>query len=167
MQPSIMVTDGGPHPAEKWAQVTASQIVDIASTAPDVLLREAREFEAKLIQLLQRHHSLVQSHERSGLDTHGPERLATDIDTSSHLGGAAREIIALAKGTSFEAHFAKPEVAAYLERVIHEHFHHSMHVERQWYAGANSDHPHAAAFNERVANGIGAFAGPAPSRKEN
>jgi hypothetical protein len=162
----VLKTDGGPHPAETWAQITASQIIDIGSGASDVRLQEAREFENKLVQILTGHHTEVQASERAGLDQEGPARLVTEIDTSDHLDSALGDVIALARGTSFAAHFAKPEVRAYLTRLLHEHFHHSMHIERSWHADANADHEHSIAFKQRATNGIGAFAGNPLSNKE-
>jgi hypothetical protein len=153
MQIGIMATDGGAHPPEKWARTTASQIISIASSAPDALLREATDFEARLVETLTKHHGLVQDSERGALGTEGPERLASVIDTSQHTPDAVDDVIALARGTSFAAHFAKPEVRAYLERLLHEHFHHSMHIERSWHADANPDHPHAVAFRAIRDNG--------------
>jgi hypothetical protein len=150
MNVGILATDGGPHPPEKWAQVTASQIIDIASDAPEAKLREARVFEARVLEILTGHHSLVQEHERGGLANEGPERLATDIDTSGHVPDAVDDIISAAKGTSFAPHFAKPEVRAYVERLLHEHFHHAMHIERSWHADAHPNHPHAKAFREAM-----------------
>jgi hypothetical protein len=159
----VMSTDGGPHPPEKWAALTASQVIDIASSADGALLSAARDFQAKVESVLVRHHSLAQEHERAGLATEGTDRLASDIDTSGHVPDAVDDVIALSRSTSFAAHFAKPEVRAYLERLLHEHFHHSMHIERQWHAAEHPDHPEAAAFHERVTNGVGAFAGNPPS----
>lgn len=158
----VLATDGGPHPPETWAAVTASQVIDIASSASGALLAEARDFRARVEEILVGHHRLAQEHERGGLATEGAERLGTDIDTSGHVPDAVDDIIAAAKGTSFAAHFAQPPVRAYLERLVHEHFHHSMHIERQWHADSNPEHPHAAAFKERVLNGLGGFAGNPP-----
>lgn len=162
----VLATDGGPHPPEKWAAVTASQIIDIASSASGVLLTEARGFQAKIEAILARHHELAQTHERTSLATEGPERLTGEIDTSGHLPDAVDDIVSAANGTSFAAHFAKPEVRAYLERLLHEHFHHSMHIERLWHADANPDHPAVSVFKDRVTNGLGAFAGDPPTIDE-
>lgn len=176
----IMATDGGPHPPEKWARVTASQIIDIAASAPEALLREARAFEEKVVGILEGHHGLVQVHERTSLETQGTERLADPINTEGHVPDAVDDIIAAAKGTSFEAHFNLPQrqepqldnegnqvrdvdgnpmivtvpsTREYLEQLLHQHFHHSMHIERSWHADANPDHPHSIAFKAVQADG--------------
>lgn len=159
----VLKTDGGPHPAEVWAQVTASQIIDIASSASDVMLKEAREFEAEVVKALTTHHSNVQQTERAAIKKHGVARLTHEIDTHDHLKDAIDDIIKLARGTSFGPHFAKPEVRAYLEKLLHEHFHHSMTIERSWHADANADHEHAIAFKQKITDGrLGAYAGNPP-----
>ncbi len=146
MEMTIMLTDGGPHPPEKMAANTLSGVIDLVATSPDALLREEREFKAKATVVLTRHHGLAQNHERTGIATEGTDRLATNIDTSAHVPDAVDDLIALAKGTSFAAHFAKPETRAYLEQLLHEHFHRSMWEERSWHADTNSDHPLSKLF---------------------
>jgi hypothetical protein len=146
MNVGCMITNGGPHPPAKWASVTAAQIIDIASSGPATLLAEARAFQAKIEGLLAGHHGLAQSHERAALAAEGTQRLAGDIDTGGHVPDAVDDILAAARGTSFAAHFAQPQVQAYLRRLLHEHFHHSMWIERSWHADAHPDHAHAKAF---------------------
>lgn len=149
----LMVTDGGPHPPEKWAALTASQVIEIASTASGALLSEARTFQAKVEAVLVAHHRLVQDHERDALASEGPDRLATDIDTSGHLPDAVDDVIAAARGTSFAAHFAKPETRAYLEELLHNHFHQSMWIERSQIADATPDHLMAKCFRAVATHG--------------
>jgi hypothetical protein len=146
MNVGCMITNGGTHPPEKWASVTAKQIIDIGASAPETLLREAYAFQAKLEQILTEHHRLAQGHERSALATEGSKRLAVPIDTGGHVPDALEDVLAAARGTSFAGHFAKPEVQAYLARLLHEHTHHIMHIERSWHADAHPDHEQAKAF---------------------
>lgn len=153
MQMTLMMTDGGPHPPEKWAAVTVRGVLNIAESAPDALLREAREFENKAVAILTKHHALIQDHERAGLVTEGPDRLASDIDPSGHIPDAVDDIIALAKGTSFAAHFDNPETRSYLNQLLHEHFHHSMWIERSWHADTHPDHPLSKVFRAVAADG--------------
>ncbi len=153
MNVGCMITNGGPHPPEKWASVTASQIIDIAASAPETLLRDARAFQAKIEGLLTEHHRSVQESERTALNTAGTDHLAADMDTSYHIPDALDDLVAAAKGTSFHGHFAKPEVQDYLRRLLHEHMHHIMLIERSWHADAHPDHPLSVAFHAVAANG--------------
>jgi|SRR6516162_388840 len=146
MNVGCMITNGGPHPPEKWAGVTAKMIIDIAATAPEALFREATAFQNKVEQLLVGHHRLAQEHERNALAGEGNARLLADLDTSGHVPDALDDILAAARGTSFAGHFEKPQTQAYLERLLHEHMHHIMLIERSWYADAHPDHPAARLF---------------------
>ena len=162
MQVGIMATDGGPHPPAKWARTTAAAIMDhVGRRAPLVSFQDAQAFEEKVFELLARHHALAQDHEKAALITEGTERLASPVVTSGHVPDAVDDIVALAKGTTLEAHFNSPgqtvdngdgtattilSTRAFLERLLHEHFHHSMLIERSWHADAHLDHPYAVAF---------------------
>jgi hypothetical protein len=146
MNVGCMITNGGPHPPEKWASVTAQKIIDISANAPDALYREARAFQAKIEELLVGHHRLAQEHERAALATAGTTRLVADIDTSGHVPDALDDVLAAARGTSFAAHFAVPRVQQYVERVLHEHTHDIMYLERSCHADVHPDHPSAKAF---------------------
>ncbi len=157
MNVGCMITNGGPHPPEKWASVTAGQIIDIAASAPTALLAEARSFEARITSLLTGHHRLAQEHERAALATEGPARLLAPLDTGAHMPDAVDDIVAAARGTSFAAHFQKPETRAYLERLLHEHMHHNMLIERSWHADAHPDEPHSKAFKAVQADGHAAL----------
>lgn len=154
MEITIMATDGGPHPPEMWARTTGNHLLSIAATAPDALLREARDLEAALVKVLIRHHTLAQEHERTGLASEGASRLTADIDTSGHVPDALDDVIAAARDTAFAPHFARPEVRAYIERLLHEHFDQSMYIERSWYADANPDQPQSVSFKEQALNGL-------------
>jgi hypothetical protein len=153
MNVGCMITNGGPHPPEKWASVTAAKVVDIGANAADALYREARDFQVRVETLLVAHHRLAQDHERAALANEGTNRLLEAIDTSSHVPDALDDIVAAARGTSFAAHFDKPATQVYLARVLHEHTHSIMHIERSYHADAHPDHPHAQAFKAAQADG--------------
>jgi len=155
MQVGVMITDGGPHPSEKWADQTASQIIDIAATAPESKLMEARAFREKIVEILTPHHAKVQEHERGKLAA-SIEHMVTPLDPSEHIDEAVDAIIAAAKGLSFEAHFHKPETRAYLVNLIGSHFATAMHIERSWHADRNPDSEHAKAFRAAHHPGAGA-----------
>jgi hypothetical protein len=155
MQIGVMTTDHGPHPAEKWAEQTAAQIVQISETAPEAKLAEAREFQRKVTAALTGHHQLVQDRERDHLRTKGAARHADHLDPSEHLDDAIDAIVAAAKGTSFAAHFARPEVLGYLRQTVGGHFATAMHIERLWH-GDDGD----AADAHRARHGLTKATGP-------
>ncbi|BCP53773.1 hypothetical protein K32_23900 [Kaistia sp. 32K] len=125
----ILISEDGPHSAEQWAEVTASQIVSLEATAGV----PARKFELKVIEILEQHHAAVQVHERGKIKTEKHGRCGNAPDPSEHIEAALAEIVEAAKGTPFEAHFAKANVQAYLTNVLGQHFATSMQIERDWY----------------------------------
>lgn len=133
MKVGVMITEGGPHPPEKWAEQTAEQIIDIVETAPEALLSEARAFRAQIVEILTVHHATVQETERNLLEASGAAHHAVPIDPSPHLADPVDAIIAAAQDKSFAEHFNKPETRAYLEQTIGSHFATAMHVERSWH----------------------------------
>lgn len=153
MRVGVLITNGGPHSPEDWAQVTAGQIIDIGSQSPAALLAEARAFEAKIIGVLARHHQLVQQQERGQLVAEGSARLAGALDPTGHIPDAVDDVIAASRDTSFASHFAKPDVRDYLERLIGGHFASSMHIERLWHADRNPEAAEAKAYKARFHGG--------------
>jgi hypothetical protein len=132
MQLGILATDYGKHSVEKWAAHTASHIIQIASSAAGVQVIEARKLELKVIDILEGHHQAVMDHEQAKLEEHGVARHAQPYDPEAFADTALAEIVAAAKGTRFEEHFANPETVSHISRVLHEHFAASMDIERQW-----------------------------------
>lgn len=128
-----MITEGGPHPPEKWAEQTADQIISVAESAPDALLAEARSFHRAIIDILTKHHASVQRIEREHLRSKGAGHYASPIDPLPHIENPVTQIIDTAKGTSLESHFAQPFIKTYLMQVIGNHFHDVVMIERSYH----------------------------------
>ena len=123
----VMITDGGPHPASKWAVMTASQIIQIEGIATD-----AQELEKKIVSVLEAEHATVQLYERRKLKDKTYRK--APIDPSPYIDQAFNAVIQQADGTRFETHFAKPDVQEYIRTVLGNHFATSMDIERGWHA---------------------------------
>jgi hypothetical protein len=148
MSTGILVTNGGPHSAEKWAEATASHIVDIADHIAGEKRGAAIKLQAAIIDMLTEHHTAIQVGERSSLQTVGHSRLQVALDPDDHLSldQVVADIIAAAKGTPWTAEFDDPEAAAHVKAVLFQHFTTSMHVERSWHADRNPSVPEAIQF---------------------
>lgn len=148
MQRSILITNGGPHPAEKWAEATASHIVQVAEHVAGERRAAAVKLEAAVIDVLERHHKTVQDGERGKLKSVGHDRLMQSFNCEEHvmLDHVVVEIVAAAKGTPWEADFAKPEAQEGVRSVLRSHFHTSMHIERSWHVDRNTTAPQAVVF---------------------
>jgi hypothetical protein len=145
----IMSTDGGPHPSDKWAEITANMIVDtiLVDDKPDNVSDEARaarkakrDLRGKLFDIFDGHHDRVQRHERGGCgkikkadqaETHA-DHAQTPLDVTPHL-GVMDEVAAVFAETPWAAHLAKPETMEVVKAIIGQHTANVMNIERCWH----------------------------------
>ena len=125
----MMITSEGKHPASKWADLAADEIIEISAEAPETKIREANEFRAKLVQAMTGHHQYMMNHEQAQIKA-GKHDLDLPYETEDYADKVVDEICGLAKGTSFEAHFAQPHVRAHLTEVCNRNFKSAKLVER-------------------------------------
>ncbi|TMI98472.1 MAG: hypothetical protein E6G97_25960 [Alphaproteobacteria bacterium] len=169
MQPvALMITNGGPHPADKLAASTAWKIVDLVRISDDPIdpklpdidrgaieanretFRQARTaFEAAIAALLEKHHHDVQHHERGKLKEKGNARLEEDHDHEACGSGLCSEVVALTVGTVLQAHFARPETQARVIEILDSSLGHTAHIERSWHADRHPHDDHSKAFKAR------------------
>lgn len=135
----MLLTNEGPHPAAKWADVTVDDIMEIASTASGGLLKEATEFRDKLRALFARHHQTMIDHEKREIKQ-GRHTEHHAYLTEDHAKVATGEVGALAKGTSFEGHFKQQHVKDHVEYVCNHYFKSAKHVERQHFWAEQAEH---------------------------
>lgn len=140
----ILITNGGPHPADKWAAESAAHIADLiqineASESPEaVAARKAKpRFELDLADALEGHHKTIQTQERAALDEHGAQRYGHSVDPAEHVPETVDEAIAcvaeVAAGTPFAEHFTKPDTVAVVRSILMQHFATAMQIERSWH----------------------------------
>lgn len=141
-----MITNGGPHPADKWAETTTESILDLIQIADDSTSPEAaaartakRDLRPVLFGIFNGHHDKVQKHERGHLAKNVKEAadaaaLATDtLDVTQHL-SVMDEVRAAFAATPFAAHFAKPEVVGVVKQIVGSHTADVMHIERRYHS---------------------------------
>jgi hypothetical protein len=148
-----MITDGGPHSTEKWAEATASHIVQIAEHVAGTHRASAVKLEAAIIDILEGHHTTVQSGERAKIAEHGHARLLHDNDPEHHLSleEAVADIINAAAGTPWEDDFLG--MGLDLMHLLASHFKTNIHIERAYHADRNHHTDEAAQF--RAKNNVG------------
>lgn len=141
----MMITNGGPHPADKWADMTADAILDLIavsedSNTPEALAARAakRDLRPVLFDIFNDHHSAVQGTEQRHLTAtvktceHAEAHVQSPLDVEPHLPVMSKVFNTLA-ATPFAAHFAKPEVQAILTSIVGQHTADVMHIERRWH----------------------------------
>ena len=139
MQQGVLITNGGPHSAAAWAEATASHIVEVADHVAGEKRTGAVKLQAAVVDILEGHHRVVQDGERKALAApKGAARLSKPLADSlpDHIdvADAVAEIVAAAKGTPWEADFAKPETAEHIAAVLTSHLNTNLQIERLWHA---------------------------------
>lgn len=132
----ILITNHGPHPAEKWAMATAQAIFDTSALVSGDHSIAAQKFQLSIAEALQPHHQQLQADEQASLAA-DPNYINTPHDASEYVDGVMSDVVALAKGSPWEKHFANPGVVFEAKKVIADHFMTSQHIERLWHADRN------------------------------
>lgn len=142
----LMITNGGSHPADKWAEVTTDAILDlieVADSSASDAAAEARAVKrglrATLFDIFNGHHDGVQMRERNALAS-----IKKHADASKHcekplemhedVPSALEEVNAAFKQTPFAAHFAQQHVQEVLRSIIGQHSANVQHIERRCHA---------------------------------
>lgn len=135
----ILITNGGPHSAEKWAMTTAETIFPLDDTT---LIGErlimAQKFQIQLAEVLANHHGSVMEDEKENL--HDVEHYAKPLDAKEYLDHVMEEVLAASENTPWKAHFANPELQQVVREAIENHFMTAQHIERLWHAQQNDSH---------------------------
>lgn len=133
----VLVTNGGPHPADKWAVATAEHIFPIDPSVVGDRFLAAKKLQLAIAVALEPHHEGVQEAERAKLAAAGDDHLQTPHDPLAAAEAALAEIQAAAAGTPWEAHFADAEVQRVVIQEVGNHFATAEHIERQWHCHRN------------------------------
>jgi hypothetical protein len=118
-----LITNGGPHPADKWASVTAGQIASLVQIDEDssskeaVAARQAKAmFETELAIALTDHHEAVQARVRAKAADHPTAARADDVDAALGVVDTA------AAKTPFATWYSLDHVRAVVRATLCDHF---------------------------------------------
>ncbi len=148
----VMRTNGGPHPADKWAEATASHIIEIADHVAGEKRGAGIKLQAAIIDILEADHAAVATGEHAKVHA-SHDHLQTPLDASQHVGmdTTVRAIIAAAKGTPWETDFAAPEIAEHLKALLTSHYNTNADIQRQYHCDRHPDAPQAQAYKRKGA----------------
>lgn len=161
MKIGVLITNNttGNHPADKWAEVTVSRImerieIDENSASPEAVRARAdkRTFEQKLLDLMTTHHQSVHDGECAMIGEHEHDRLGHSCCPIEHHGDiveqAVADVMEAAKVNHlFEEFFAQPSEQEHIRNdMLRVDFATSMHINRQEFARGDADHPVSKAW---------------------
>jgi hypothetical protein len=145
MQVGIMKTDGGPHPADYYAAVAASEIVQVEASAAGQDAIQGRKLENQIIDILETAHQKVIDGEQAALDA-AHKHLVAPLDPYVHgLKDTVDEVVTAIKNSKW-GHVVTADTHNMVAAVVGKHFGTAMTVTRGWHADKHPDNEHAAQF---------------------
>lgn len=149
MQPKVMITNGGPHPAEKWAELSVADIIQLGDSDSDQN-KAGRKLELKLLDVFEDFYDFVLAEERDQVKQLGDKYLALPINGDEHSTDTlVKNVLAAADGTPFAVHFS--EQTERIREVVRHHVAVLQGVESGWHAD-RSGTPLALAWRENNTN---------------
>jgi hypothetical protein len=117
----VMITHGGAHPPDKWADTIASQITDVIVIEPtSIMLASATEAKENLrialITELSKQVDLVQ----------------TSYTNFSEVDRAMKAVIEVTDKSPFAEHFRKPEVIKFVRETLMRHLSSVAYIEQSY-----------------------------------
>jgi hypothetical protein len=137
----VMVTDGGPHSAGAWAQVTAQHIAPLNPNLGGERYVKAMKLQTAIADALLPHHSKVQGDERSSLSKSHQHLLTPAEAHPVTVTDALNAIVVAAIGTEWESHYSNPVVQNAIAREIEVHFKTIKRIERSWHIDRHAHLP--------------------------
>ena len=147
MQVGIMKTDGGPHPADYYAAVAASEIVQVEASAVGQDAIQGRKLENQIIDILEAAHQRVIDAENASLKA-AHDHLVTPISAAAHkVHDVAEEVVDAIKASKWGKAVNK-DTKGQVQDILTRHFNTAVHVTRSWHADEHADHPVAKQFKQ-------------------
>ncbi len=146
----VMITNGGAHPPEAWAQVTSE---GIAPLGPDLIGKRRRagiELQGKIADALETVYGNVQTSEQGRLKA-DTAQVSVRPDPTPHLDDCVAAVRAAVKGSEWEAQFSTPAAETFMRREIGIHVASIQYIEKSRHADRNPDHPAAVALRTQRA----------------
>ncbi len=149
MQPSIMKTDGGPHPADYYAGVAAAELIQIEASAVGSDVVQGRQLENKIIDILERYHNKILE-EEEGKVISDPNRILLHPDPYDYdLNSCVKEIVDAGKASKWASAFSGGNVESVIRTVVGKHMSTAIHVTRSWHLDNNPTHKYFKEFHAK------------------
>ena len=151
-QGRIMATDGGPHPADAWAQITAEHIAPIGKDVTGHRRLKALELQAKIALAVEPRHASAMESARDGLAS-SLDKIMEPPNPGVYTDTIVKAIQDAAVGTEWEEHFKEPARVALIRQEVASHVATIQHIEKSRHADKNPDHPASVAFRAQHHSG--------------
>lgn len=129
----IMITNGGPHSAEKWAFTTGEMLFPIDSNVAGDRLIAAKKVQLAIIEALIPHHDVNMTNERNQLSSSGDIALDLPYSPEQEMQRAFNSIVSILKTSPWAYKAVDPEWEKAVKEILASHFATSQNIERQWH----------------------------------
>lgn len=137
MDVSVLVTDGGPHPPDKWAALAARRIVDLVqideqsdSEAAATARKAKPRLAITLSDDIETYFASVMAAEDAGVASGSIAERGAPFDVSADLDAAVAAVTSAASPV-FQ-HFADPEVQSVVRNILTQLFLDAANIQRSW-----------------------------------
>src|SRR5690348_2569642 len=141
----IMVTDGGQHPGEMWAQLIVDEMYSLSPDLDKPQVAAALRMRADMIEKLSPYFDKLMEAERNQLND-DYSRMVAGVDPAPHVDDMLKVVMDAAHGTRWEPMFNDSEIVMMIKQFLALHIATLLHGERSWHADRNADNEHAVAF---------------------
>ncbi len=135
----VLITNGGPHPADKWAALAAEQISNLIqvdelsdSDAAATARKAKPRFEIAISDVLEPVFDQVMTAERSSVDAGTTTLRNAPFELEEFLDSAVAAVVEQAGSTPFAAHFALSDVQFIVRNILQQNFIDAANIARSW-----------------------------------
>lgn len=139
MEVTVLVTNGGPHPPDKWASLAGSKIADLIqiddNSASDLAI-QARKAKPRLAldlsDALEPLFATATSDELNRVNSGVVTGRFDQFQPDSYVNTAMDITSSVMGQTMFASHFREPDVLTVVRRILQELILDAMNIERSW-----------------------------------
>lgn len=135
----LMVTNGGPHPADRWASLAAGQVanlisIDENSNSPAAANgRKAKpQFAINCANALEAVFNTAMADATAQVNNGTVTVRHAPIDVSTYLNSVESAVISSAGGTQFAGQFSNPTARAAVDKVVGQYLADAINISRSW-----------------------------------
>lgn len=136
---TLLVTNGGPHPPDKWAALAAGKVADLiqideqSDTDAAAVARKAKpRFSLDVADAIEDEFLAVTNAEAERV-VNGLVTSRTDpFDVESYLDDAVSSVVEASGNTPFSQHFANPAVQQVVRVILKQYFLDAANIQRSW-----------------------------------
>jgi hypothetical protein len=135
----ILVTNGGPHPPDKWAALSAGQVANLISvdensnTPAAANGRKAKpQFAVNCAAALESIFNTAMTDATTQVNNGSVTARNAPIDVSSYFNSVESSVISSAGGTPFAGQFSSQAARTAVDRIVGQYLTDAVNISRSW-----------------------------------